>query len=60
MGIKRDPDIKVYEPLRVEGATVSEIMVIADDVTGQVISRERTEENESRLLRINTTLLHML
>jgi PAS domain S-box-containing protein len=39
----------VYEPLREEDGTISGIMVLADEVTAQVIARKKTRDNEERL-----------
>jgi PAS domain S-box-containing protein len=48
----------VYEPLREENGKISAVMVLADEVTEQVINRKKIEESEARLrLAIEITKL---
>ncbi len=49
-GKKEDVFLKLnYEPLREEDGTISGIMIVADDITEQVIARKKIEESELRL-----------
>ncbi len=46
----------VYEPMREPDGSISGIMVVGDDITPQVLARQKIEESESRFRTLAETL----